>query len=205
MSFEIVKSIKHSKKDNKYFVTSASNNVHPRYYSKWEYMPDSRCSDKEKENKDLHFFYSLISGTLQLTSSCNINWNYALDSFRNYCYENNTCFSDLYDNARTGEGLDYNYLKPYYEVFKSYYDEINEKGYYLDSNLGYITKINKRSFNYTNDEYTLKNNLRDYKKVKNIYDNLSKDMIEKYNIEIKQYDFKKEFDSIEISSKAIGL
>ena len=204
MSVEIVKSIRHNKKDNTYFVTSVCNNVHPRYYSKWEYMPDSKCNEQEKEKKILHFFYSLLSGTLQLTPSCNINWLYALDSFRNYCYDNNISCWDLYDNARTDEGLDYNYLKPYYEVFKGYYDKKNEKGYYLDSDLGYITKINKRSFNYTTDEYTLKKNLKDYKKVKNIYDNLSKDMIKKYNIEIKQFELEKELDSIN-SNCELGL
>ena len=44
MSYEIVKSI--SKKKDKIFITSASNNVSPKTYSKWEFMPDSITKKK---------------------------------------------------------------------------------------------------------------------------------------------------------------
>ena len=70
MSYEIVKNISHRKKDDKIFITSASNNVWPRTYSKREFMP-TKENDK---NKELYLFHGIIGGSYQLSDSVNENW-----------------------------------------------------------------------------------------------------------------------------------
>ena len=54
MSYEIVKSISHRKKDNKIFITSASNNLWPHTYSRWEFMSDEHNNKTDAANKDLN-------------------------------------------------------------------------------------------------------------------------------------------------------
>ena len=66
MSYEIVKSISHRKKDNKIFITSASNNVWPKTYSRWEFMPDKAYSEDDTRNRELHLFRGIIGGSYQL-------------------------------------------------------------------------------------------------------------------------------------------
>ena len=51
MSWEYVKNIKHDKKNNRYFVTTAPNNIYPRSYSTWEYMKDDMYNKEKIENQ----------------------------------------------------------------------------------------------------------------------------------------------------------
>lgn len=186
MSYEIVKSISR-KKDNRIFVTSACNNLWPRTYSKWEYMPNEKCTEKEIHNKMLYLFHDLIGGNLQLSGSVDSKWRYAENKFFEYCKKNNLSYHDLWNVPYKDDNYNIELLKPYYDVFESYLAEKNKEGdYYLKSNLGYITKVNKRSFEYS---FRLDKNkcCKDFKKVYNDYCKLSNDSINKYDIKIEEY------------------
>ena len=97
MSYEIVKSISHRKKDNKIFITSASNNVWPRTYSRWEFMPNKAYDENDTRNRELHLFRGIIGGSYQLSGSVSDNWRYAENKFYEYCRENNISTSDLWE------------------------------------------------------------------------------------------------------------
>ena len=83
MSYEIVKSI--SKKKDKIFITSASNNVSPKTYSKWAFMPDSLHNKEKVSNKELYLFHGIIGGSYKLNKSVNENWIYAENKFYSTC------------------------------------------------------------------------------------------------------------------------
>lgn len=120
MSYEIVKSI--SKKKDKIFITSASNNVSPKTYSKWEFMPDSLHNKEKVSNKELYLFHGIIGGSYKLNKSVNENWIYAENKFYEYCRENNISTSYIWELPYLNDG-DIKTLKPYYEIFKKYYEE----------------------------------------------------------------------------------
>lgn len=185
MSYEIVKSISRSKKDNKIFITSASNNWWPRDYYKWEFMPESSYGEDKAKNRELYLFHGILGGSYQLSGSVNENWRYAENKFREYCRENNLSTSDIWDLAYKEDG-NIELLKPYYEVFKSFLEEKKKGLYYLSSSLGYITKVNKNSFSYTSYFGSEKSHCKSYKKIYNDYCNISERNREKYNIEIKE-------------------
>ena len=146
MSYEIVKSITHRKKDNKIFITSASNNIWPRTYSKWQYMPDSSYSKEETINKELHFFRGIIGGSYKLSNSVNENWRYAENKFYEYCKEKDISTFDIWELPYKNDG-NIESLKPYYDIFRKFLEEKIEGKYYLSSNLGCITKVNRKSYN----------------------------------------------------------
>lgn len=193
MSYEIVKSITHRKKDNKIFITSASNNVWPKTYSRWEFMPDKAYGEEDTKNRELHLFRGIIGGSYQLSGSVSDNWRYAENKFYEYCRENNISTSDLWDLPYKNDG-NIELLRPYYEVFKGFLEEKKEGKYFLSSSLGCITKVNKSSFNYTPyfgaDERYCKN----YKQIYNDYCNISEQNRKNFNIEIKEYNLEKDID-----------
>ena len=141
MSYEIVKSI--SKKKDKIFITSASNNVSPKTYSKWEFMPDSLHNKEKVSNKELYLFHGIIGGSYKLNKSVNENWIYAENKFYEYCRENNISTSYIWELPYLNDG-DIKTLKPYHEIFKKYYEEKIDGKYYLSSSLGQIIKVMKR-------------------------------------------------------------
>ncbi len=187
MSYEIVKNISHRKKDNKIFITSASNNVWPKTYSKWEFMPNKE-NDK---NKELYLFHGIIGGSYRLSGSVNENWKYAENKFYEYCRKNNISTSDIWDIPYKNEG-NIELLKPYYEIFKGYLIEKKEGKYYLNSNLGIITKVNKKSFQYINYMDKPEKYCSNYKKIYNDYCNISPENREKYEIIVKKYSLNKD-------------
>lgn len=186
MSYEIVKSISHRKKDNKIFITSASNNVWPKTYSRWEFMPDKAYSEEDTRNRELHLFRGIIGGSYQLSGSVSDNWKYAENKFYEYCRENDISTSEIWELPYKNDG-NIELLKPYYEIFKGFLEEKKEGKYYLSSSLGCITKVNKNSFNYTPyfgaDERYCKN----YKQIYNDYCNISEQNRKNLNIQIKEY------------------
>ena len=193
MSYEIVKNISLRKKDNKIFITSASNNVYPKYYSKWEFMPDR--ANNQNENKELHLFRGIIGGSYQLSGSVNENWKYADNKFREYCENNNISTTEIWELAYNDDG-DIKLLKPYYEIFKSYLEEKIEGKYYLNSSLGIITRVNTRSFDYTPYNIPTKEYCNSYKKTYNDYCKISPENREKYGISIKEYCLNKESNNL---------
>ena len=194
MSYEIVKNISHRKKDDKIFITSASNNVWPRTYSKWEFMPNKE-NDK---NKELYLFHGIIGGSYQLSGSVNENWRYAENKFHEYCRKNNISTSDIWEIPYKNDG-NIELLKPYYEIFKGYLEEKKDGKFYLDSNIGIITKVNQRSFQYINYKGEPEKYCRIFKHVFNDYCNISKENREKYEIAIKEYNLNKELNDFEES------
>ena len=58
MSYEKIKCITRKPKEGKIFITSASNNVSPKTYSKWEFMPDSLHNKEKVSNKELYLYLS---------------------------------------------------------------------------------------------------------------------------------------------------
>lgn len=199
MSYEIVKSISHRKKDNKIFITSASNNLWPREYSRWEFIPDKTNDDEKTKNRELYLFHGIIGGSYQLSGSVNENWRYAENKFYEYCRENNLSTSEIWELPYKNDG-DIELLKPYYEIFKGFLEEKKEGKYYLSSSLGCIIKVNKNSFNYIPYFAQAERYCKSYKKIYNDYCNISENYRKNYNIEIKEYTFNKNIDdSIEIS------
>lgn len=194
MSYEIVKNISHRKKDDKIFITSASNNVWPRTYSKWEFMPNKE-NDK---NKELYLFHGIIGGSYQLSGSVNENWRYAENKFHEYCRKNNISTSDIWEIPYKNDG-NIELLKPYYEIFKGYLEEKKNGKFYLDSNIGIITKVNQRSFQYINYKDEPEKYCRSFEHVFNDYCNISKENREKYEIAIKEYNLNKELNDFEES------
>lgn len=186
MSYEIVKNISHRKKDNKIFITSASNNVWPKSYSKWEFMPDEYYDKKDKYNKELYLFRGIIGGSYQLSGSVNENWKYAENRFYEYCRNNNINISDIWSLPCKNDG-NIELLKPYYEVFKGFLDEKKRGKYYLTSSLGRITKVNKNSFNYVPNFGGGERYCKSYKKIFNDFCNISEQNRKKFNIQIKEY------------------
>lgn len=186
MSYEIVKSI--SRKKDKLFLTSASNNLWPRTYYKWEFMPAEDYDANKAANKELYLFHGIIGGSYQLNKSVNENWIYAENKFYDYCRNNNLNSSDIWDLPYKNNG-NIELLKPYYEIFKQYLEERKEGKYYLSSSLGYITKVNNKSFIYKPfySNFNIEKECRNYKKVYNDYCNISEYNKSKYNIEIKEY------------------
>ena len=100
MSYEIVKNISRRKKDNKIFITSASSNVCPKNYSRWEFM----SNEKDSEIKELYLFHGIIGGSYQLSESVNVNWKYAENKFHEYCENNNISTSDIWELAYKDNG-----------------------------------------------------------------------------------------------------
>ena len=201
MSYEIVKNISHRKKDDKIFITSASNNVWPRTYSKWEFMPNKE-NDK---NKELYLFHGIIGGSYQLSGSVNENWKYAENKFYEYCRKNDISTSDIWEIPYKNDG-NIELLKPYYEIFKGYLEEKKDGKFYLASNMGIITKVNRRSFQYINYKGELEKYCKSFKHVFNDYCNISQETREKYEIAIKEYNLNKELNDLgEIVEKGMEL
>lgn len=183
MSYEIVKNISR-KKDNRIFITSACNNVWPRTFSEWEYLSEEKYDEERTKNREVCLFHDIIGGNFHLSGSVNEKWRYAENKFYEYCRNNNISTSDLW-SLPYQEGNTIEVLRPYYEVFESYLEEKKIGKYYLKSDLGYITRVNEKSFNYTFgiDEKMCK----DFKKIYNDFCKLSKSSIDKYNIKIEEY------------------
>jgi len=193
MSYEIVKSISHRKKDNKIFITSASNNVWPRTYSRWEFMPDKAYSEEDTRNRELHLFRGIIGVSYQLSGSVSDNWKYAENKFYEYCRENDISTSEIWELPYKNDG-NIELLKPYYEIFKGFLEEKKEGKYYLSSSLGCITKVNKNSFNYTPYFGADERYCKSYKQIYNDYCNISEQNRNNFNIEIKEYNLEKNID-----------
>lgn len=205
MSYEIVKSISHRKKDNKIFITSASNNVWPKSYSKWEFLSDDKYDKEKTKNKELYLFHDIIGGSLQLSGSVNEKWRYAENKFYEYCRDNNISTFDLWDLPYQ-EGNNIEILKPYYEVFKGYLEEKKEGKYYLNSSLGYILKVNKNNFEYSPYVPNIDKYCKNFKKIYNDFSNITKENRERFNIEIKEVSLEKENnDSLDISKDDMEL
>ena len=205
MSYEIVKIISHRKKDNKIFITSASNNVWPRSYYKWEFMPDKSYSEEETKNRELHFFRGIIGGSYQLSGSVNENWRYAENKFYEYCRENDISTSEIWELPYKNDG-NIELLKPYYEIFKGFLEEKKEGKYYLSSSLGYILKVNKNNFEYSPYVPNINKYCKNFKKIYNDFSNITKENRERFNIEIKELSLEKENnDSLDISKEDMGL
>lgn len=195
MSYEIVKSITHRKKDNKIFITSASNNIWPRTYSKWEYMPDSSYSKEETINKELHFFRGIIGGSYKLSNSVNENWRYAENKFYEYCKEKDISTFDIWELPYKNDG-NIESLKPYYDIFRKFLEEKIEGKYYLSSNLGCITKVNRKSLQYVPYFSIDEKYCKSYKKLYNDLCNISKQNIQRFDIKIKEYCLEKENNNL---------
>lgn len=179
MSYEIVRGITYRKKDNKIFITSASNNVYPKTFTRKEIF-------KNYDDKDLYLLHSLIGGSLQFTKKVSTDWRYALNKLSEFCKEQNTSFSELWNLVYTNNG-NLELLRPYSDKFKEYKDEKIDGLYYLDSNVGQIGKVYNYGFssgNYINIESICGN----YKEIYNKFYDVDKDTREYYEIKIKRFD-----------------
>jgi len=185
MSCELVKSISR-RKDGRIFITSASSNVWPKSYSRWEYMPSGTYSEKEVEDRMLHLFHGIIGQSYQFNETVNDNWKYALNKFYEYCDKNDISTSELWHLPYKDGGYDITVLKPYYDKFNEFYEEKIDGKYYLDSNNGPISKIYKRCF-YSNRAGMNGVLFGSYKKIYNELNRFTNDMIEHYGIKIKEY------------------
>lgn len=201
MSYEIVKNISRRKKDNKIFITSASSNVWPKNYSRWEFM----SNEKDSNIKELYLFHGIIGGSYKLSESVNANWKYAENKFREYCENNNISTSDIWELAYKDNG-DIELLKPYYEIFKSYLEEKKEGKYYLNSNLGIITRITAGGdFYYIPYKVPNAKYCSSYKKNYNSYCNISLENREKYGISIEEFCLDKESNNCNENIKSDTL
>ena len=197
MSYQIVKSIKRNKKDNKIFIVSASSNLYPHTFYKDEYMPDKYYSEEDRKNKMIYLFRDIIGMELHLTSSVSDNWKYAENKFNEYCRENDISTFDLWHLPSKNNG-DITVLKPYCEIFEKYlYEKEKEGKYFINSNIGIIVKVNSKTLEYNNDMNLVKRYCKNYKKVYNAFCKLSKETIDKYNIRIEEYSLEKSLNTDE--------
>lgn len=204
MSYEIVKNISR-KKDNRIFITSACNNLCPHTFEKWEYLPNEKCNEEELKNKMLYLFHGIIGNSYQLQGSVNDKWKYAENKFLEYCQNNNINTYDLWDLPYKNGDYNIELLKPYYDIFESFLNEKEKKGkYYLKSDLGYITKVNKKSFEY-NAYWLDAKKCKNYKKIYNDYCKLSTNVRQKYNIKIEEYVIDKKRDDEKSDSMELIL
>ena len=188
MSYEIAKGIKIDNKKKKIFIRSTSNNVYPKPYSKWEYLKN----EPDLEIKKRRLFYDLVSGNINLRICENINMKYAIERFKNYCYENTIDISLIYDLAHKEGEL--NNIEKYYKIFEEFYNEKYDGKYFLISDIGKIIKINNRGFLYNKDLNIKESECKSYKKLYCDRSRLSKNTIEKYNIRIEKYEKIKEYN-----------
>ena len=182
MSYEIVRSLRLDKKNKKLFLTTASNNIYPKSFSKWEYMP--KCDDFEE--KQLSFFHGIIGGSYKLDSCSNTNWRYAYEKFLEYCYDNNISTYDLWNNSCSVDTL--SKLKPYYDIFNNFVEEKHFGKYYLDSDVGNIINITRKGFTYSPFIRDENKRTYDYKKAYIKIKNLSDKTINEYNVRMEKFD-----------------
>lgn len=88
MSYEKCKNIILKPKANQIFITIASNNVRPLYYTKYEY---SRNEKSNFEEKLLDLMISMLDGNIQISqlNKNTIPFEYAILKVKNYYRENN--------------------------------------------------------------------------------------------------------------------
>lgn len=161
MSYEKVKSISINKKKNTIFITSASNNVYPKYYNKWEYIKGASKFDKigifeerefSFEEKMKSLLCDIAYGNLSIYASM-YNWNYAI--------------------TRANE--DMGYLRDLIDYKYSIYG-FKEDSYYGDR-LKIITENDLKDGNYNllskydNVYYKEEERQEDLKRIKNDIDN----------------------------------
>lgn len=188
MSYEIAKSIRIDNKNKKIFLRSSSNNIYPKEYPEWEYMKE----EPDLEIKKRNLFYSILKGSLSLQICNNIDWKYASLKFFEYCKENDISSSELYDLSYKKDSQ--NELEKYYKIFEKFIEEKHDGLYYIDSDIGIIPKINKRSFKYTKFKMPSNEFCFNYKKAYINLKKLSDETIKKYNIKIKEYEKEKSED-----------
>ncbi len=182
MSYEIAKGIRVDKKNNKIFLRSSSNNIYPKYYSSWEFMK----SEPDLEKKKRELFYGIIGGSINLRICDNKNWKYGAYRFFDYCDENNISTSYIWELPRNGGSMDS--IEEYYKIFEGFVNEKYKGLYYLNSNVGRIINVNNRGFTYTNSDIRLDKYSYDYKTAYLKRAKLSRETIEKYEIEIQKYE-----------------
>lgn len=181
MSYEIAKSIRIDNENKKIFLRSSSNNIYPKKYPEWEYMKE----EPDLEIKKRNLFQSILSGSLSLRMCNNTDWRYATIKFFEYCKDNDISSSKIYDLFYKEDNK--KELEKYYKIFEAFLEEKYIGLYYIDSDIGIITKVNNRSFRYTNLR-TLSNEFCfSYKKTYINLKKISDIAIEKYNIKIKKY------------------
>ncbi len=183
MSYEKVKNIS-KRKDGRIFITSASNNVWPKYYERYEYMPESKHNKEKCENRALYLFRDIIGYCYQFNNSVNENWKYALNKFEEYCGENNISVDYLWDLPRENGDYDITKLKPYYDKFNEFYEEKIEGKYFLYSEAGVVSKVNKNSINVIPSPFASFGNSKDYKTIYNRFKNINKETRDRLKIEI---------------------
>lgn len=187
MSYEIIKGIKVDNKRNKLFLRSSSNNVYPKDYPRWEYMPN----EKDLEAKKRSLFYNIISGLASLRICDNKNWRYASCRFFDYCNENGIDLDDIY-NLYRNNGIDSSEANKYYKIFENFVNEKYKGLYYLSSDVGKITKISHRGFLYTLSKEPNESDCMDYKTAYINRRKLSDETINKYHITINKFEKVKE-------------
>ena len=92
MSYEIVRSIS-IKKDGNIYITGASNNVRPLYYSTWNY------SSIPQEERMFSLFTGIISGTYHLQPSVSKRIRYAMLKTNEYIGKNALNTYEMYCNC----------------------------------------------------------------------------------------------------------
>lgn len=157
------------------------------------------------KNKELYLFHGIIGGSYQLSGSVNENWRYAENKFYEYCKENNISTSDIWDLPYKNNG-NIELLKPYYEIFNGFLEEKKDGKYYLDSNIGIITKVNQKTFKYICYRDGVEKYCKSFKKIFNDYCNISPQNRDKLEVSIKEYTLNKELnDSNEVKKDDVGL
>lgn len=132
MSYEKCKTISLKPKTNQIFVTIASNNVRPIYYSRCEYAAKENCS---LDDKLRYLMISMLDGNIQISqlNKNTIPFEYALLKVRNY-YRNEDInqYGDKYDerheryDKELSKYVNIEECKERYEFEKEHKELVNE-------------------------------------------------------------------------------
>lgn len=132
MSYEKCRTISLKPKKNQIFVTIASNNVRPIYYSRCEYAPKENCSFEDKLR---YLMISMLDGNIQISqlNKNTIPFEYALLKVRNY-YRNTDIkeYGNKYDerheryDKELSKYVNTEEWKERYEFEKEHKDLVNE-------------------------------------------------------------------------------
>lgn len=175
MSYYKCKNITLKANTNQIFLTVATNNVRPLYYTKTEYAPKQNCS---LDDKLMLLMISMLDGNIQISqyNKNTIPFEYALIEIKNYhiknriredkydtrCelyrkelskYVNVDKWKEFYDFEKNNKNLvnkielkvDNEVYQKEFEIFKKSINENIEGKYYIQDDLGNVIEFVKKT------------------------------------------------------------
>ena len=155
MSYELCNRISINKKDGTIKLTTACNNVYPKIYESWDFLPciDDDCKEFSSllDKKLYKLFVDMFEGNIVINTinKSTVDFEYALKKVMEYLKDRNVGKFDLWDVEKSRRK---EFYKTLYRVFMQALEEHFEGDYGLVNSNGYsITKTGK--YNYHTGDY----------------------------------------------------